>query len=70
MMGEDSTGGKAAVLVVLHACHRYSVVSLVGIRQTLNNILILTDVYHRKFLCTPGRLCLTGRRISGHFYST
>jgi hypothetical protein len=29
-MGEDSTGGGAAVLVVLHAHRRYSVVSLVG----------------------------------------
>jgi hypothetical protein len=64
MMGEDSTGGGAAVLVVLHAHRRYSVVSLVGIRLTLNPIPILTDVYHRKSLCTPGRLCLTGRRIS------
>jgi hypothetical protein len=49
-MGEDSTGGGAAVLVELHARHRYSVVSLVGIRLTLNPIPILTDVYHRKSL--------------------
>jgi hypothetical protein len=49
-MGEDSRGGGAAVLVVLHTRRRYSVVSLVGIRLTLNPIPILTDVYQRKSL--------------------
>jgi len=47
-MGEDSTGGGAAVLVVLHAQHHYFVVSLVGFRLILNPIPILTDVYHRQ----------------------
>jgi hypothetical protein len=49
-MGEDTTGSGAAVLVVLHAYRRYSVVSLVGIRLTLNPVPILSDIYHRKSL--------------------
>jgi len=47
-MGEESTGSGAAVLVVLQAHCRYSVVSPVGIRLTLNPIPFLTEVYHRK----------------------
>jgi hypothetical protein len=50
MMGEESTGSGAAVLLVLHAHCQYSVVSLVGIRLTLNHIPILSDVYHRRCL--------------------
>jgi hypothetical protein len=45
-----TTGGGAAVLVVLHARRRYTAVSIVGIRLTLNPIANLTDVYHRKSL--------------------
>lgn len=49
-MGKGLVGSGAAVLVVLHARRRSSTISLVGIRQTLNPVPILTDVYHRRSL--------------------